>query len=118
MKDQESVKLEFLMMVNDNIIVQRFFNVREFNPEAKNSLDLYELLVNFSDDIKYQLTIGSYGNDTMGFFLADGGIPTAIIATPLKYMHTTVEMAHKDDVESVIKMFIQSLKVLDKKTTS
>ena len=53
----------------------------------------------------------------MGFFLADGGIPTAIIATPLKYMHTTVEMAHKDDVESVIKMFIQSLKVLDKKTT-
>jgi len=26
MKDQESVKLEFLMTVNDNIIVQRFFN--------------------------------------------------------------------------------------------
>jgi hypothetical protein len=55
MKEQESTKLEFLMMVNDNIIVQRFFNVREFNPDAKNSLDLYELLVNFSDDIKYQL---------------------------------------------------------------
>ena len=35
MKDQESVKLEFLMMVNDNIIVQRFFNVREFNNRVK-----------------------------------------------------------------------------------
>ena len=44
MRDQDSVKLEFLMMVNDNIIVQRFFNVREFNNEAKNSLELYELL--------------------------------------------------------------------------
>ena len=53
----------------------------------------------------------------MGFFLADGGIPTAIIATPLKYMHTTVEMAHKDDVESVIRMFIESLKSLKERTT-
>ena len=31
MKEQESTKLEFLMMVNDNIIVQRYFNVRNFN---------------------------------------------------------------------------------------
>ena len=86
---------------------------------AQNHRQLIEMFRECDDenDIKYQLTIGSYGNDTMGFFLADGGIPTAIIATPLKYMHTTVEMAHKDDVESVIKMYIQSLKVLDKKTT-
>jgi len=56
MKEQnEAVKLEFLMMVNDNIIVQRFFNVREFNPKAKNSLDLYHLLKQFSNDIDYQL---------------------------------------------------------------
>ena len=34
MKEQESTKLEFLMMVNDNIIVQRFFNVRDYNPNA------------------------------------------------------------------------------------
>ena len=52
MKDQESVKLEFLMMVNDNIIVQRFFNVGEFNNEGKNSLELYELLREFKDDIQ------------------------------------------------------------------
>jgi hypothetical protein len=43
MKDQESVKLEFLMMVNDNIIVQRFFNVREFNNEAKMKTVTYML---------------------------------------------------------------------------
>ena len=86
---------------------------------AQNHRQLIELFRECGDEygIDYQLTIGSYGNDTMGFFLADGGIPTAIIATPLKYMHTTVEMAHKNDVESVIKMFIQSLKNLKDKTT-
>ena len=57
MKDQDSVKLEFLMMVNDNIIVQRFFNVREFNSEAKNSLELYDLLREFKDDIQTQLSL-------------------------------------------------------------
>jgi len=57
MKDQDSVKLEFLMMVNDNIIVQRFFNVREFNNEAKNSLELYDLLREFKDDIQTQLSL-------------------------------------------------------------
>ena len=65
MKDQESVKLEFLMMVNDNIIVQRFFNVREFN--AKNSLELYELLREFKDDIQTQLSLKTvtYMSDNM-----------------------------------------------------
>lgn len=86
---------------------------------AQNHRQLIELFRTVGDEneIPYQLTIGSYGNDTMGFFLADGGIPTAIVATPLKYMHTTVEMAHKEDVESVIKMFIESLKRLKTNTT-
>jgi hypothetical protein len=60
MKEQnDAVKLEFLMMVNDNIIVQRFFNVREFNPKAKNSMDLYYLLREFSHDIEHQLKMKS-----------------------------------------------------------
>ena len=57
MKDQESVKLEFLMTVNDNIIVQRFFNVRDFNPEAKASIDLYNILYDFKIDIEDQLKV-------------------------------------------------------------
>jgi hypothetical protein len=67
MRDQDSVKLEFLMMVNDNIIVQRFFNVREFNNEAKNSLELYELLREFKDDIHSQLSLKTvtYMTDNM-----------------------------------------------------
>jgi hypothetical protein len=67
MRDQDSVKLEFLMMVNDNIIVQRFFNVREFNNDAKNSLELYELLREFKDDIHSQLSLKTvtYMTDNM-----------------------------------------------------
>lgn len=78
---------------------------------AQNHRILLELIREVADerDIKYQLDVGSYGNDTMGFFLANGGIPTAIISTPLKYMHTTVEMAHKKDVKSVIDLFYHVL---------
>lgn len=67
MRNQDSVKLEFLLMVNDNIIVQRFFNVREFNPKAKNSLELYELLKEFKEDIQQQLSLKTvtYMSDNM-----------------------------------------------------
>ena len=32
------------MMVNDNIIVQRFFNVKDYNPSARNSIDFHEFM--------------------------------------------------------------------------
>ncbi len=51
MKEQDLTKLEFLMKVNDNIIVQRFFNVRNYNPKAKNSDDLYEYIKDFKDEM-------------------------------------------------------------------
>ena len=54
-----------------------------------------------------QLSVGSFGNDTMAFFLENTA--TAIIATPLKYMHTTVEMAHKKDVEMCVSLFVEVL---------
>ena len=48
-EQQETTKLEFLMTVNDNIIVQRFFNVRDYNPKAKKSVELYEYLKDFKE---------------------------------------------------------------------
>ncbi len=33
-------KMEFLLTLNDNIIVQRYYNVKGFNGEAKNSMEL------------------------------------------------------------------------------
>lgn len=60
--------------------------------------------------IALQHHVGSYGNDTVAFFLEN--TPTAIIGMPLKYMHTTVEMAHVSDVETCIDMFVLFLKEL------
>jgi hypothetical protein len=56
-EQQEATKLEFLMTVNENIIIQRFFNVRNFNPNAKNSLELYEYIREFSEDISHELKL-------------------------------------------------------------
>jgi putative aminopeptidase FrvX len=32
-----------------------------------------------------------------------------LISLPLRYMHTTVEMVHREDVENVIKLIYESL---------
>ena len=50
------------------------------------------------------------GTDTDAFAYANGGIPSALISIPLKYMHTTVEMAHFDDVNNLIRLVTASLK--------
>jgi len=82
---------------------------------AQNHRGINKMLreVAAENKIPLQLTVGSYGNDTMAFFLEN--TPTAIMATPLKYMHTTVEMAHKDDVKNCIKLFVEALKRIDVK---
>ena len=49
------------------------------------------------------------GTDTDAFAYSNGGVPAALISLPLRYMHTTVEMAHKDDVENVIKLIYETL---------
>ncbi len=55
MKEQDSTKMEFLLTLNDNIVVQRFFNVRGYNPKAKNSMELYEFVSHIKDELQYHL---------------------------------------------------------------
>lgn len=52
------------------------------------------------------------GTDTDAFAYSNSGVPSALISLPLRYMHTTVEMVHKDDVESVIRLIFESLKTI------
>ena len=49
------------------------------------------------------------GTDTDAFAYSNGGVPSALISLPLRYMHTTVEMVHRDDVENVIKLIYESV---------
>lgn len=55
MKDQEVTKMELLLTINENIVVQRFFNVRGFNPNAKNSVELHEYMQDVTEYLKHEL---------------------------------------------------------------
>ena len=55
MKEQTVTKLEFLMKVNNNIIVQRLFNIKDYNPKAKSSTDLYNLVRDFKMGLEREL---------------------------------------------------------------
>lgn len=51
----------------------------------------------------------STGTDTDSFAYSAEGVASALISLPLKYMHTTVETVHKDDVENVIQLIYEVL---------
>ena len=56
----------------------------------------------------------STGTDTDAFAYSIGGVASALISLPLKYMHTTVESVHKEDVENVIRLIYESLRLIKK----
>ncbi len=58
----------------------------------------------------------STGTDTDSFAYANDGCPSVLISIPLRYMHTTVEMLHKDDIEQTIHLMYESLLALTPKT--
>jgi hypothetical protein len=56
MKEQNDVtKVEFLMTLNNNFVVQRFFNVKGYNPKVKNSTDLYDYIKELSEELQTKL---------------------------------------------------------------
>jgi len=58
----------------------------------------------------------STGTDTDSFAYANDGCPSVLISIPLRYMHTTVEMLHKKDIEETIKLMYETLLTLTPKT--
>ena len=59
MKDQDVTKVEFLLMCNDNIVVQRFFNVKGFNKNAHKSEDFYDHMDILCRELQYDLKMRS-----------------------------------------------------------
>ena len=54
MKENNNLtKLEFLLTCNENIVVQRFFNVRDFNKNANKSIELYDYVRSLCNDLEY-----------------------------------------------------------------
>jgi len=51
----EITKMEFLLTLNDNIIVQRYYNVKGYNPDTKNSIDLNDVVYDIYQKIHNNL---------------------------------------------------------------
>lgn len=59
-----------------------------------------------------QASSRSTGTDTDAFAYSNAGVPSVLISLPLRYMHTTVEMVHKEDVDHVIRLIYETLLTL------
>jgi putative aminopeptidase FrvX len=78
---------------------------------------LLELIISSANKrkIEFQRAAASRttGTDTDAFAYSNEGVPSALISLPLKYMHTTVETASKDDINKVIDLITGFLEDLD-----
>ena len=86
--------------------------VLTYGPAVQNNLLDLVIKAAESRKIPFQRAAASRstGTDTDAFAYSNAGVPSVLISTPLRYMHTTVEMCHKDDVENGIKLIFESLK--------
>lgn len=68
-------------------------------------------------NIPYQLQADSRstGTDTDAFAFSNAGVPSALVSLPLRYMHTTVETVHQNDVENCIRLMYEVLLQLSPK---
>lgn len=82
-----------------------------YGPAVHNNLLNLIIEAAEANDIPFQREAVSRrtGTDTDAFAYSNGGVPSALISIPLKYMHTTVETAHKEDVVNTIKLIYETL---------
>lgn len=68
------------------------------------------------EEIPFQRRAASRGTgtDTDAFAYSVEGVPSALIALPQRYMHTTVEMVRKEDVEALIRLMKASVQRIEK----
>ena len=85
-----------------------------YGPAVHNKLLQHIIEAAEKEKISFQRAAASRatGTDADAFAYSNGGEPSALISLPLRYMHTTVEMCHKDDVEGTIRLIYHSLKRL------
>ncbi|MDB5120577.1 MAG: ysdC [Sphingobacteriales bacterium] len=85
--------------------------VVSYAPAVQTNLN--KLLIKTAQDnnipFQRQASSRSTGTDTDAFAYSNSGVVSALISLPLRYMHTTVEMIHKEDVDNVIRLIYESL---------
>lgn len=85
--------------------------VLTFGPAVQNNVLKMLREVAKAKEIPVQLASvsRSTGTDTDSFAYSNEGVASALISLPLKYMHTTVEMVQREDVENVIRLMYEFL---------
>jgi putative aminopeptidase FrvX len=89
-----------------------------YGPAVHNKLLQFVQDVAAKNDIPVQLRAvsRSTGTDTDSFAYANDGCPSVLISMPLRYMHTTVEMLHRNDIEQTIRLMYETLLSLTPQT--
>jgi putative aminopeptidase FrvX len=90
-----------------------------YAPAVQNNLRELILDTAVEKGIPFQRLASSRvtGTDTDAFAYSNGGVASALISLPLRYMHTTVEMVHREDVENVIQLIYETLLKIENEET-
>ncbi|WP_185863458.1 zinc-binding metallopeptidase family protein [Blattabacterium cuenoti] len=82
-----------------------------YGPSVHKNIREFIINIANSKKIHFQRLVSSRytGTDTDAFAYSNKGVSSALISIPLKYMHTTVEMVHKKDVEQAILLIFETL---------
>jgi putative aminopeptidase FrvX len=85
--------------------------VLSYGPAVQNNLLKHIIDAANKNKINFQRQAASRstGTDTDAFAYSNSGVASALISLPLRYMHTTVEMVHKNDVDAVIRLIYESV---------
>src|SRR5690606_7645464 len=80
--------------------------VLTYGPAVQNNLLRMIVQTAEKNEIPFQRAAASRstGTDTDAFAYSGEGVASALISLPLKYMHTTVETVHLEDMENVIRL--------------
>ncbi len=71
-------------------------------------------LQNAAGNIPYQLKVGSGGQtDASIIHLTREGIPTGVISTPSRYIHTPVNVLSMNDLENSVKLIVRAVETVD-----
>ena len=89
-----------------------------YGPAVHNKLlkIVEDVAKNNKINVQMRTVSRSTGTDTDSFAYANDGCPSVLISIPLRYMHTTVEMLHRKDIEETILLMYETLLQLSPKT--
>lgn len=94
---QEIIKFEFLLTLEKNIVIQRYFNVMNYNPDSKYSVELYDCVKEICGEISTDLvnkTLNLMSESTE--FIPDSQNPEE--RTPIKEEYFLLRIILGEDV--------------------